>query len=172
MIGTEFGEAFVGEGVNAAHINTVLGSVGGPIETAWATALATPRAGHAGFVASAAPGVALRPFTLFVNKAAIETDQHGTLTWGAAHAGVAGGVLDALADTTLDPALAERQLLIAAVWVNPEAVDAGLVYKNNRRATYAALAAGRAGRPTAEDTLTHRPAPSNAFFTPADPWPA
>ena len=83
---------------------------------------------------------------------------------------MAGGVLDALADATLDPALAERRLLIAAVWVNPEAGDAGLVYENNRRATYAALAAGRAGLPTVDDTLTHRPAPWNAFFTPAEPW--
>ncbi|MFE4723844.1 formaldehyde-activating enzyme, partial [Streptomyces sp. NPDC056728] len=44
------GEAFVGDGVNAAHTNIVLGRKGGPVETAWATALATPSAGHVPFM--------------------------------------------------------------------------------------------------------------------------
>ena len=52
---TQFGEAFVGAGAEAAHLNTVLGAKGGPVETAWATALATPREGHAAFVAAVAP---------------------------------------------------------------------------------------------------------------------
>jgi len=36
-VSTEFGESFAGEGVDAAHVNTVLGAVGGPVETAWVT---------------------------------------------------------------------------------------------------------------------------------------
>ena len=47
---TQIGEAFVGEGADAAHLNTVLGERGGPVEVAWATALATPRLGHAAFL--------------------------------------------------------------------------------------------------------------------------
>jgi 5,6,7,8-tetrahydromethanopterin hydro-lyase len=80
------GEGFSGDGANAAHVNIVMGPRNGPVGTAWATALATPSTGHVPFVAVAAPGVPLRPFTLFVNKAAIENDQHGQLTWGAAQA--------------------------------------------------------------------------------------
>jgi 5,6,7,8-tetrahydromethanopterin hydro-lyase len=83
-VSTEFGESFVGEGAEAAHVNTVLGAAGGPVETAWVTALATPRA-------TVTPGIAVRPFTLFVNKAVIEGERHATLTWGAAHAGVRPG---------------------------------------------------------------------------------
>ncbi len=88
------GESFVGEGAEAAHINTVLGDRAGPVGTAWATALATPSAGHTPFVAVLEPGIPVKPLTLFVNKAAITGDVHGTLTWGAAQAGVAGGVAD------------------------------------------------------------------------------
>ena len=36
------GESFVGEGAEAAHINTVLGARRAPVGTAWATALADP----------------------------------------------------------------------------------------------------------------------------------
>src|SRR5919202_1902466 len=50
---TLIGEAFEGDGANAAHVNSVLGRKGGPVETAWATALATPRQGHIPFVVAA-----------------------------------------------------------------------------------------------------------------------
>ncbi len=67
--GTQIGEAFVGSGAHAAHVNTVLGELGGPVETAWATALAMPRPGHVAFVCVLQPGLPVKPFTLFVNKA-------------------------------------------------------------------------------------------------------
>ena len=81
----KIGEGFVGKGANAAHINVVLGLRDGPVGTAWATALATPREGHVPFVAVAQPNMPVVPFTLFVNKAAIANDRHGELTGGAAH---------------------------------------------------------------------------------------
>ncbi len=162
---TQFGEAFVGEGAEAAHVNTVLGAVGGPVETAWVTALATPRAGHVPFVATVQPGVAVRPFTLFVNKATVETERHAAVTWGAAQAGVAAGVMEAVAEGTLSEGEVDGQLLIAAVWVNPEAADEGLVLENNRQAVLGALRAGRAGRPDVAEALAVRHAPCNAYYS-------
>jgi 5,6,7,8-tetrahydromethanopterin hydro-lyase len=88
------GESFVGEGAEAGHVNTVLGDRAGPVGVAWATALATPRPGHTAFVAVVVPGVPAKPMTLFVSKAPVVDDQHAALTWGAAQAGVAGGVAD------------------------------------------------------------------------------
>ena len=78
----QYGEGFVGGGPNAAHVNTVLGRRDGPVGVAWATALASPSAGHVPFVCVHRPNEAVVPFTLFVNKAAIDGDRHGTLTWG------------------------------------------------------------------------------------------
>ncbi len=161
---TQFGESFVGEGANGAHVNTVLGAVGGPVETAWVTALATPRAGHVAFVASVVPGVAVRPFTLFVNKASIEGERHAGLTWGAAHAGVASGVMDAVAEGTIAEADASSLLLVAAVWVNPEAGDGQAVFINNREATLTALRSGRRGLPELAAALQARHSPTNAYY--------
>ena len=50
------GESFIGEGAEAAHVNTVLGDRAGPVGTAWATALATPGSGHTPFVTVLRPG--------------------------------------------------------------------------------------------------------------------
>lgn len=162
------GEAFVGDGAEAAHVNTVLGRRDGPVGTAWATALATPSAGHAPFVAVVRPGLPAKPLTLFVNKAAIASEAHGTLTWGAAQAGVAAGVADAVAAWELDDVDLDDLALVAAVWVDPAAGDAELVYANNRAATARALAAGREGRPRLADVLAAAHAPENPFFRAAD----
>ncbi len=153
------GEAFGGDGVNAAHVNTVGGERDGPVGTAWATALATPTACHAPFVVVVAPNVPVKPLTLFVNKATIASDRHGTLTWGAAQAGVASGVAHALRGHVVDA----TQLCIAAVWVNPGADDEAAVYDNNFRATLAALTAGRDDRPSAREVLAAGPA-HNPYF--------
>ena len=162
---TQFGESFVGEGADAAHVNTVLGESSGPVETAWVTALATPRAGHVPFVATVTSGTAVRPFTLFVNKATIESDRHAELTWGAAHAGLAAGVMEAVAEGVVAAADAPGMLLIAAVWVNPEAENEGRVFENNKEATLRALRAGKEGRPFVGEALSARHAPSNAYFS-------
>src|SRR5262245_59620121 len=90
------GESYVGTGAEAAHINTVLGSRSGVVGAAWATSLATPSAGHVPFIAVLAPGIPVKPLTLFVTKAAAASEQHANITWGAAQAGVAGGVADAV----------------------------------------------------------------------------
>jgi 5,6,7,8-tetrahydromethanopterin hydro-lyase len=167
----QIGESFVGEGAEAAHINTVLGDRSGPVGSAWATSLAMPRPGHIPFVTVLRPGLPVKPFTLFVNKAPIENDDHANLTWGPAQAGVAAGVADAVADGIISAADADSLVLIAAVWVNPQAKEAELVYRNNRAATRGALAAGAEGTPSLPDILQARHAPHNPFYTPP-PTPA
>ena len=167
MVGTiEIGEGFAGEGTDAAHVNTVLGAREGPVGAAFATALATPSAGHVPFLVVARPGLALKPATLFVNKAALAGDVHARLTWGAAQAGVAAGVGDALRAGSIDPAQVDALVLIAAIWVDPRAGDEARVHANNREATRAALAAGRLRAPALADVLEATLRPWNPFFAP------
>ena len=165
MTAMSIGEGFAGAGADAAHVNTVLGPREGPVGVAWATALATPSAGHAPFMVIAAPNLPVKPMTLFVNKATIASEQHATLTWGPAQAGVASGVIAAVRTGVLEPAEADQLVLIAAVWVNPDATEADAVYANNEAATLAALSAGRAGLPTIRDLLAAQ-RPYNAYYLP------
>ena len=162
--GMQIGEGFAGDGPNAAHVNTVLGRTDGPVGTAWATSLATPRQGHVPFVVVRRPNMAVKPATLFVNKADIRGDRHAALTWGAAQAGVAQGVLQAVADGVVPAGEVDDLVLIAAVWVDWAAADEEEVYANNLRATREALAAGAEGRPRVEDLLGAEGEPENPFF--------
>ena len=156
------GESFVGSGAEAAHLNVVLGDRDGAVGTAWATALATPSAGHQPFMVVIEPGVPVRPHTLFVSKATLTGDAHARMTWGAAQAGVAAGVADAVADGTISNP--EDLVLIAAVWVDPAAADEELVFENNRRSTHDALVAALAGQPPASAAVDRRDAAWNPFF--------
>lgn len=158
------GEAFRGAGADVAHVNTVLGPRLGPVGTAWATALATPSAGHAPFVVCLQPGTAVKPFTLFVTKCAPESAEHRTLTWGAAQAGVAAGVADAVAEGVLTHDRCDEDVVIAAVWVNPDAADADAVYENNRAATLEALRNSVLGLPGAAAQAAARARVSNGFY--------
>jgi 5,6,7,8-tetrahydromethanopterin hydro-lyase len=165
MASMQIGEGFAGDGANAAHVNTVLGAKDGPVGVAWTTALATPRAGHTPFVVVVRPNLPVKPSTLFVNKATIDPadERHATLTWGAAQAGVAGGVVAAVRKGIVRPEHADELLLIAAVWVNPAASDEDAVFENNLAATVAALAAGRDDLPSVREVL-EAGAPENPYF--------
>jgi 5,6,7,8-tetrahydromethanopterin hydro-lyase len=157
----QLGESFVGSGPNAAHVNTVLGPREGPVGTAWAAALATPTAGHAPFVVVLHPGMPVKPFTLLVNKARIESDAHARMTWGPVQAGVAGGVAEAVAQEIVFDI---EDVLIAAVWVDPAADDAEAVFANNMEATLGALAMGQEGLPAATEIEERRTELWNPFF--------
>lgn len=162
----QIGESFAGEGVDAAHVNTVLGDRSGPVGAAWAAGLAGPSMGHAGFMVTGQPGVAAVPPTLFVNKAPIANPDHGTMTWGPAQAGVAQGIARALEEGVIDPAGAGRLVLITAVWVNPGAADAAAVFANNSEATLQALRSGRDGHPSVSEAVAAGLTPWNHFYHP------
>ena len=102
------------------------------------------------FVVVVKPNVPVKPFTLFVNKSAVDTEKserHARLTWGAAQAGVAAGVIGALGKGAVSESDADELLLIAAVWVDPKADDEELVYTNNEAATIAAVVVVGPDRP-------------------------
>lgn len=162
------GESFTGDGVNAAHTNVVIGRKGGPVETAWATALATPSAGHVPFLTVVRPSVPVKPATLFVTKAAAVGELHERATWGSAQAGLAQGVLDAVTEGLLPAEEAAELLVIAAVWVNPGVDDLDVCFRNQRAAGYGAVRAAVTGAPSMADVLeAAKEGPANPFYTPS-----
>ncbi|WP_367047306.1 formaldehyde-activating enzyme [Streptomyces sp. Je 1-332] len=163
------GESFVGDGPNAAHTNIVIGRKGGPVETAWATALATPSAGHVPYMTVVRPSVPVKPLTLFVNKAVAAGELHERATWGSAQAGLAQGVADAVTDGVVPADEADDLLIIAAAWVNPKVDDLDESFRNQRTAAYRALRAAVESTPTPGEVLDAAKAGvTNPFYTPSE----
>ena len=135
------GSGSEGSGTSLALVDIVLGDSTSPVANAWTTALASPSAGHTPFVVQAEPGLPVKPFTLFVPKVTSSGFDHEAVTHGAAQAGVAAGVIDALRTGVVPVDVAQSALLICSVWVDSAAtaVHADLVFANNRAATLEAL---------------------------------
>jgi 5,6,7,8-tetrahydromethanopterin hydro-lyase len=157
------GEAFIGEGQNAAHVTTMLGPRDGAVGTAWALAIASPSPGHAPFMVFLQPGLSVQPPTLFVNRVALGSQVHTEMTLGPAHAGVAAGVTKAVQKFG-DQIDVDALALIASVWIDLEAYDADAVYMNNKAATTAALRSGMEHLPALDEVVANVDAPWNPSY--------
>ncbi len=135
------GSGSEGSGTSLALVDIVLGDQSSAVAGAWTAALASPSAGHSPFLVVAEPGLPVKPFTLFVPKVTSSGFDHEEVTRGAAQAGVAAGVIDALRTGVIPTDVAQHALLICSVWVDSAvtAVHADLIYANNRAATVEAL---------------------------------
>jgi 5,6,7,8-tetrahydromethanopterin hydro-lyase len=161
---TLIGGATAGTGHDAVRVDVLVGRRGGPLETAWATALVMPRAGKRTAVAELHPGLAVRPATLFAATAELRGDRHEELTMGPAHAAVAGGVARAVEEGLLPREDVADVLVVAATHVDPDAADADAVFSNALAATYEAIAAAVHGTPTVEEVLAAARHPWNDAY--------
>lgn len=162
------GEGFEGPGVNAAHINIMIGPRSGPAGQAFTNSLAAPRQGHCPFMVVVQPNIPCKPMTLYANKAEIASDFHGNATWGASQAGIAKAVTEALLDGTFPPEAENEWAIVTANWVNPSCDDLDAVYLNNYNACRNAIRAAMEGTPTREQLKTAVKSVTNPFYTPKD----
>jgi 5,6,7,8-tetrahydromethanopterin hydro-lyase len=130
------GEAWAGESPDGCHVNVVLAERGSETAATAVGALANPSRGHTPFLVCLGPGNVVRPPTIFVNKTTIDDDALGRLTWGAAQLGVGQGVLDAVAEQRLP---ADDVVVLAVVWIDPEAVDESALKRSAREAMRTAI---------------------------------
>ena len=159
-----YAEAWVGTGANAAHLNLAIGLKGGPIEQAFLTAMATPRQGSIPFFTVLQPNWPIKPYTLFVNKADLRSEEHSRLSWGPAQAGIAEGILTAVQRHIIPPERVDDYLVIVAVWVDWNADSDEEVYQNNRDAALSAMERAFGGKPDIEDLLARLGHAENPFL--------
>ncbi len=145
------GEAFVGTGVNAAHINIMLGPREGVVGQAFVNSLAMPRQGHCPFMVIIQPGVPVKPATLYANKAEISGEMHGNATWGASQAGIAKAITESLLAGVLPQEAENEWCVVVAPWVNPSCNDLDEIFNNNYVACQQAIKA--AMQPQSEHAL-------------------
>lgn len=160
------GEGFEGNGVNASHINIMIGPRSGVVGQAFSSSLASPSQGHCPFMVVIKPNVPAKPMTLYVNKAEISGERHGNATWGASQAAIAKAVTEALLDGTLPPEAEDEWCIVTANWVNPGCNDIDEVYHNNYRACRQAIRAAMGKLPQRSQIADALPQLGNPFYTP------
>ncbi len=160
---TLIGEALVGEGNEIAHIDLAVGAKGGPFETAFIGALASPASQHTPLLAVLEPNLIPKPATLMVNKVSIKTGTQATLMFGPAQAAVARAVADSVADGILSKNDAENLLIIVSVFIHWEAKDKKKIYDYNYEATKLALKRAVAREPNVDEVLSKRVTAKHPF---------
>ena len=135
------GEGWGGLSPNGCHINAVLAHRGSPTAAAATSMLAHPSPGHTPVLVCVGPSQpeyeVVWPPTLMMNKATAVQERHQTITWGAGQLGVAQGVLDAVADGTIEPT--HDLIVLVAIWIDENADDETLVKAAAREAVGKAL---------------------------------
>lgn len=154
MAKTEYfiGEALVGDvqDLNLAHIDLIIGSRNGPVGISFANALSTPSKGHGGLLAGIRPNLLTKPISLIVPKVTVAKMDDASKIFGPAQAAVAKGIADAVEEGLIPMNKIEDWLIIASVYIHPEANDYRKIYQYNYGATKLAIQRALRGYPPIE----------------------
>jgi len=144
------GEALVGEGNEVAHIDLLIGDKNGPVGEAFASGMSNLSVGHTPLLAVIRPNLPPKPHTLLVHKVTIKNTEDIGKIFGPAQAAVAKAVADAMEEGIIPKEKADEWVIIASVFVHPQATDFRKIYHYNYSATKLALKRALAKYPTLE----------------------
>ncbi len=133
------GEALIGEGNEVAHVDLLIGDKDGPVGTAFANGLTQLSMGHTPLLAVVRPNLIPKPATIIVPKVTVKGMAQIAQIFGPAQAAVAKAVADAVEEGVVPKDICEDVVIIASVFIHPEAQDTVKIYKYNYGATKLAL---------------------------------
>ena len=147
------GESLVGNRVELAHIDLLIGEKNGPVGNAYAQALANPGEGREGLQVILEPNMQVKPSTIMIPTVRPTSLRHASLTYGPAQAAIAKAIMQCVEDGILPKSIADDIVLIVNVFVHPSASARKRVFINNYKATRNAIRKAMEGLPTVEDGI-------------------
>ncbi len=133
------GEALVGEGPELAHVDLVLGEKDGPVGAAFANALSQLSAGHTPLLAVIRPNLMTKPATLVIPKVTLRKGTQVREMFGPVQAAVAKAVADSVEEGAFGDRDLESLVILASIYLDPEASDYNRIYRYNYGATKLAI---------------------------------
>ncbi|TFG08499.1 MAG: bifunctional 5,6,7,8-tetrahydromethanopterin hydro-lyase/3-hexulose-6-phosphate synthase [Promethearchaeota archaeon] len=133
------GECLIGEAPNLAHVDLIIGSKDGPIGVSFANALSSPSMGHGGLLGCIRPNLLSKPISLIVPKVTVSKMEDANKIFGPAQAAVAKGIADAVEEGLIPMNKLDDWVIIASVFIHPEASDYRKIYQYNYGATKLAI---------------------------------
>ncbi|MBN1324233.1 MAG: bifunctional 5,6,7,8-tetrahydromethanopterin hydro-lyase/3-hexulose-6-phosphate synthase [Methanotrichaceae archaeon] len=141
------GEALMGKEPEIAHIDLIIGDKDGPVGTAFANGISQLSAGHTPLISVIRPNLPTKPATLIVPKVTVKNMDQAAQIFGPAQTAVAKAVADAVAEGVIPRDKTEDLVVIASVFIHPQAKDFEAIYRYNYGATKLALQRAMAGFP-------------------------
>ncbi|QYZ78596.1 bifunctional 5,6,7,8-tetrahydromethanopterin hydro-lyase/3-hexulose-6-phosphate synthase [Methanofollis formosanus] len=133
------GEALVGTGAELAHIDLVMGDKNGPVGMAFANGMSQLSAGHTPLLAVVRPNLLTKPATLIIPKVTLKTGEQVNEIFGPAQAAVAKAVADSVEEGVFEGIDLDETVILASVFIAPDAEDYSKIYRYNYGATKLAI---------------------------------
>lgn len=125
------GEALVGEGAELAHIDLIVGDKDGQAGAAFANALSQLSMGHTPLLAVVRPNLLAKPATLIIPKVTLKKEAQVNQIFGPVQSAVAKAVADSVEEGIFGDEDIEQMVILASVFVHPEAKDFNRLYRFN-----------------------------------------
>jgi bifunctional enzyme Fae/Hps len=149
----QIGEALIGQGSELAHVDLMIGDKTGPVGQAFATGLTQLSAGHTPLLSVIRPNLPPKPSTLIIPKVTVKNMDDAAKIFGPAQAAVAKAVADAVEEGTIPKDQTEDIVVVASVFIHPEATDYNKIYRYNYGATKLAIQRAMTGFPDIDTVL-------------------
>ncbi|MHA1651437.1 MAG: bifunctional 5,6,7,8-tetrahydromethanopterin hydro-lyase/3-hexulose-6-phosphate synthase [Candidatus Helarchaeota archaeon] len=133
------GEALLGKEPELAHVDLIIGDKNGNVGLAFANALSQLTKGHTPLLAVIRPNLPCKPFTIIVPKVTIQNLKQASKIFGAAQYAVAKAVADAVEENIIPKDKIDEWVIIASVFVHPQASDDRKIYSYNYSAVKLAI---------------------------------
>jgi len=158
------GEALIGEAPELAHVDLIIGEKTGPVGQAFATGMTQLSGGHTPLLSVIRPNLLTKPACLIVPKVTVKNMEQAALIFGPAQAAVAKAVADAVEDGIVPTEQAEELVIVASVFIHPDAKDYNRIYRYNYGATKLALKRAMEGFPGIKTVLDEKDRGAHAIM--------
>ena len=158
------GEALIGEAPELAHVDLMIGDKAGPVGQAFATGMTQMSEGHTPLLSVIRPNLLTKPATLIVPKVTVKNMDQAALIFGPAQAAVAKAIADAVEAGIVPKERTEELVIVASVFVHPQAADYNRIYRYNYGATKLALERAMSGFPGIDTVLEEKDRGTHAIM--------
>jgi bifunctional enzyme Fae/Hps len=135
----QIGEALMGQGSELAHVDLMIGDKLGPVGQAFANGLTQLSAGHTPLLSVIRPNLPPKPSTLIIPKVTVKNMEQAAKIFGPAQSAVAKAVADSVEEGIILKEQVENIVIVASVFIHPEAKDYNKIYRYNYGATKLAI---------------------------------
>jgi len=137
--GLRLGSGSAGDEAEKAQIDLIAGAKNGVLGETYAYQLTYPLASREALTAVLEPNLTVRPPTLIVPGVELRNLRQANMVYGPTQAAIAKAVVDALGEGLIPPEAVDRDVMIALVTINPQALDRHRLYRNVYKAMKEAI---------------------------------
>lgn len=158
------GEALIGNGNEIAHVDLVIGDKNGPAGTAFTNGLTQLSIGHTPLLSVIRPNLMTKPATLIIPKVTVGCLEDANKIFGPAQTAVGRAVADAVEEGLIPEDKVEDIVILASVFIHPEAEDYRKIYQYNYGATKLAIRRAMEDYPSAKKVLAEKDRGAHAIM--------